>query len=282
MSDLGELITSKRLGCDIWLIKDPAFKPSDGLAWYYPEELSMIDKMNDEELRKVQEVKLVFPGSHVRDFKLLEKKEEKMDTDKRMPPLPYIEQYKREEIDKILEGWARFYPKENPRRWTVEEAKKKGFKNNDIFSLVGEDTSERFLRQTTLKWMRTSDLKPGADKVDFIVEGWRVDQKNITTEGNHWRGSSFRLRVGDYQVLKVDSKITAYWFTIFNPVKLTCELYGWRPRKDYLLRDKGGLAIFRPSSEPITRDGRHFLNNQHDLGSDEMFSEEEFFHKKAP
>ncbi len=278
MSGPGTLIPSPRLGVNVWLIHDPAFKPDDGLAWYYEEELAMIDKMNDEELRKVQEVKLAFPGSHVRDFKL---KEDKMDNVKRMPPLPYIVQYKREEVDELLKGWAKFYPKENPRRWTVEEAKKRGFKNNDIFCLVGEDATERFLRETSLKSMRTSDLKPGADKVDFIVEGWRIDSKNITTEGNHWRGNNFRLRVGDYQVLKVDSKITAYWFTIFNPVKLTCELYGWRPRKDYLLRDKGGLAIFRPSTEPITRDGRHFLNNQHDLGADEMFSEEEFFTRKG-
>jgi hypothetical protein len=278
VSGPGTLIPSPRLGVNVWLIHDPAFKPDDGLAWYYEEELAMIDKMNDEELRKVQEVKLAFPGSHVRDFKL---KEDKMDNVKRMPPLPYIVQYKREEVDELLKGWAKFYPKENPRRWTVEEAKKRGFKNNDIFCLVGEDATERFLRETSLKSMRTSDLKPGADKVDFIVEGWRIDSKNITTEGNHWRGNNFRLRVGDYQVLKVDSKITAYWFTIFNPVKLTCELYGWRPRKDYLLRDKGGLAIFRPSTEPITRDGRHFLNNQHDLGADEMFSEEEFFTRKG-
>lgn len=267
---LGHLIPAPILGPDvkIWIIENPDFKPDDGNAWWYEDEVPLMRQMEPEELRKAQEVKLVFPGSRIRDHIL-----------RKMPELPFAIQYTQEKVDEILKGWAKFYPEENPRRWTAEEARKRGFKNNDLFSLVGEATHESFLSQTSLKWMRTSNLKPGADKVDFIVEGWRLDSKNATTE-KHWRENNFRLRVGDYQVLKTDSEITAYWFTMFNPKTLTCELYGWRPRKDYLLRDKGGLAIFRPKTKPIMEGGKMFLNNQHDLGADEMFSEEEFFWRR--
>ncbi len=65
---LGHIIESKRLGCDIWLIEDPNFKPDDGLAWYYVEELELLKKMTDDELRNVQKAKLAFPGCKVKDL----------------------------------------------------------------------------------------------------------------------------------------------------------------------------------------------------------------------
>ena len=273
----GVLISSRRLGVDVWLIKDPAFKPGDGLAWYFPEELPLLDQMDDEELRKVQEVKLAFPGSHVRDFKL---KEEKMDTERRMPPLPFTVYYKQEQIDEILKAWAEKYPAENARAWTAEEAEELGFDNNDEHGMIGEDAIERFCSQTSLRSMKVNS-KPGPDRVDRIVEGWRVDVKTITAK-SHWRGNNFRLRVAQWQVEKEKSPINAYWFALFNSEALTCELYGWRPRKDFALVKDGGLAILRPKGSPVAPGRGGWIKAQHDLGADQMFSEQEFFHKKAP
>lgn len=266
MSDLGELITSERLGCDIWLIKDPAFKPTDGLAWWFPEEHPFLDTMDLEELKKVQEVKLVFPGARVRDHIL-----------RKMPPLPFNVQYKQEELIEILKKWPSKYPKGNPRAWSAEQAAARGYKNHDANGLIGEDTIGKFCSQTSLRWMKVN-AKPGADKVDYIIEAWRVDVKTITTN-KHWRGNNFRLRVGVYQLQKT-SPINCYWFVIFNPDTLRCELYGWRPRSDYRLVEHGGLAVFREASE-IERHRGGFFHDQHDLGSDEMFSEEEFFTRKG-
>ncbi len=276
MSGPGTLIPSPRLGVNVGLIHDPAFKPDDGLAWYYEEELAMIDKMDDDELRKVQEVKLAFPGSHVRDFKLLEK----MDTDKRMPPLPFVVYYKQEEIDEILKAWSEKYPDENPRQWTAKQAEELGFDNNDEHGMIGEDAIGKFCSQTSLRWMKVN-AKPGPDRVDYIIETWRVDVKTITAK-SHWRGNNFRLRVAQWQVEKENSPINCYWFVIFNSKTLTCELYGWRPRKDFALVKDGGLAIHRPKGSAIAPGKGDWIKSQHDLGADEMFSEDEFFHKKGP
>ena len=49
----------------LWLILDRGFEPKDGLAVYYPEELSILKTKSIEELRGIHKVKLVFPGCRV-------------------------------------------------------------------------------------------------------------------------------------------------------------------------------------------------------------------------
>lgn len=207
-----------------------------------------------------------------------------MDNVKRMPGLPFIVQYKQEEIDEILKAWPTKYPKEAGRAYTDEEVAKAGYNNNAMYGLVVEDAHERFLKQTSLKWMRVSNVRPGSDKVDFIVEGWRVDSKGrIDPRG--WRGNDYRLKVPTFQVYdqpgKPPSPINAYWWGQFSRETLRCELYGWRPRADYRLIAEGGLAIRREAGTQIGRDTFLFRDNN-DLGADEMLSEEEFFEKKGP
>jgi hypothetical protein len=61
----GVKIASQVLGEDIWLVVDPDFKPDDGLACYYPEELEVLKTKSPEDLREIQKCKLAFPGSKV-------------------------------------------------------------------------------------------------------------------------------------------------------------------------------------------------------------------------
>ncbi len=58
-------ISSQILEDEIWLILDRDFIPSDGLAYYYPEELSELKNKTLEELRENHKVKLAFPGCRV-------------------------------------------------------------------------------------------------------------------------------------------------------------------------------------------------------------------------
>ena len=274
---IGHLYHSKTFGFDYWLIEDPAFMPDDGNPLFYLEEVPFLKNMDQEEMNKLREVKLAFPGSKVRDHIL-----------RRMPPLPFSIQYTQEEVDEIVKVWPTKYPKGAGRAYTDEEVKAAGYNNNAKFGLVIEDTIERFLNLTSLKWMRTN-TRPGSDKVDFIVEGWRVDGKG-RIERRGWRGNDYRLKIPCFQVYDLDrdgkpksppSPINAYWWGWFNPETLRCELYGWRPRDDYRLIEEGGLAIFRKAGTQIGRDTFLFQDNN-DLGADEMLSEELFFERKGP
>ena len=58
-------IFSRILQDDIWLIFDRAFKPLDGVAIYYPEELPELRTKTPEQLREIHNVKLAFPGARV-------------------------------------------------------------------------------------------------------------------------------------------------------------------------------------------------------------------------
>ena len=49
----------------LWLIFDRSFEPKDGLAIYYPEELSELKTKSLEQLREIHRVKLVFPGCRI-------------------------------------------------------------------------------------------------------------------------------------------------------------------------------------------------------------------------
>ena len=58
-------ICSQILEDEIWLILDRNFIPSDGLAYYYAEELPELATKTPEQLREIHKVKLVFPGCRV-------------------------------------------------------------------------------------------------------------------------------------------------------------------------------------------------------------------------
>jgi hypothetical protein len=58
-------ICSHVLEDDIWLILDRAFIPTDGLACYYAEEITLLNTKTREELREIHKVKLAFPGCRV-------------------------------------------------------------------------------------------------------------------------------------------------------------------------------------------------------------------------
>jgi hypothetical protein len=58
-------ICSAVLQDHLWLILDRSFERKDGLAIYYPEELSTIVSKSPEELREIHKVKLKFPGCRV-------------------------------------------------------------------------------------------------------------------------------------------------------------------------------------------------------------------------
>jgi hypothetical protein len=49
----------------LWLILDRGFEPKDGLAIYYPEELTILKSKSSEELKSIHKVKLAFPGCRV-------------------------------------------------------------------------------------------------------------------------------------------------------------------------------------------------------------------------
>jgi hypothetical protein len=58
-------ICSTFLEDHLWLLIDRSFEPKDGLAVYYPEELSELRTKTAEQLREIHKVKLAFPGARV-------------------------------------------------------------------------------------------------------------------------------------------------------------------------------------------------------------------------
>jgi hypothetical protein len=62
---VGIKIASEILGEEIWLVMDPDFKPDDGLACYFPEEIEVLKTKRPEDLREIQKYKVEFPGSKV-------------------------------------------------------------------------------------------------------------------------------------------------------------------------------------------------------------------------
>jgi len=58
-------IWSHLLEDEIWLIFDCEFMPSDGLAIYYPEELTELRTKTPDQLHEIHRVKLAFPGCRV-------------------------------------------------------------------------------------------------------------------------------------------------------------------------------------------------------------------------
>ncbi len=59
-------IHSEILQDDLWLILDRAFIPDDGSAFYFIDEIRFLENKTPAELKKIHEVKLVFPGSRVK------------------------------------------------------------------------------------------------------------------------------------------------------------------------------------------------------------------------
>jgi len=58
-------ICSALLEDHLWLILDRSFEPRDGLAIYYPEELSELKTKTVEQLKEIHKAKLAFPGARV-------------------------------------------------------------------------------------------------------------------------------------------------------------------------------------------------------------------------
>jgi len=62
---LAEKAFSRTLNSYLWILRDPDFRPGDGLALYYKDELAVFEKKTLTELRWAQELKLIFPGCRV-------------------------------------------------------------------------------------------------------------------------------------------------------------------------------------------------------------------------
>ena len=58
-------IYSKVLGADIWLVFDTNFLPHDGLAIFYPDEMTKMGTKTTEDLLAIHKAKLVFPGCRI-------------------------------------------------------------------------------------------------------------------------------------------------------------------------------------------------------------------------
>ncbi len=225
------MITSTRLGCDVWLIDDPAFKPGDGLAWYYPEEMGIIGKKDDEELRQIQAVKLAFPGAKVTDRQF-----------GAFPDLPWRVTYTQAEIIAFEQYWVQKYPKEAGSFFKSEHS---------WHGLIGEDCFERFLKATPLPWTRLSKGE-GPDKADFQVGAWIIDVKTESTGAALYLDDLW-MSVLREQVEKEGSPINTYQWAIYNPEIRQCSLYGWRAREDLRLQEDGGLAVFREAGVKIPK-----------------------------
>ncbi len=211
-----------------------------------------------------------------------------------MPALPYSYQYSQEEVDEIRAAWRVKYPVGNRRRWTEEEAKEIGANQNDFWGYVIEDFHEKFLRTTSLKFMRVSNAKAGSDKVDFIIEGWKVDSK-ARANWNPRHTRDFDLPVAVFQVYDVPGRtssiVNAYWWGAINPETLVAETFGWRPRKDYYLADQtrdtfedlrglpNGLAWRRNKGDEIVP-GMPAKDYDNIIGADQTFPESDFFWNK--
>ncbi len=59
------MICSALLEAHLWMILDRSFEPKDNLAVYYPEEMPLLKGKSLEDLKLIQEIKLIFPGAKV-------------------------------------------------------------------------------------------------------------------------------------------------------------------------------------------------------------------------
>ncbi len=59
------LICSTLLEAHLWMILDRSFQPKDNLAVYYAEEIPLLKGKSLEDLKLIQETKLIFPGAKV-------------------------------------------------------------------------------------------------------------------------------------------------------------------------------------------------------------------------
>ena len=58
-------ICSALLEDDLYLLFDRSFRPTDGLAIYYAEEIPLLKGKTPQQLREIHKTKLVFPGARV-------------------------------------------------------------------------------------------------------------------------------------------------------------------------------------------------------------------------
>ena len=58
-------ICSAMLEAHLWVVWDRSYEPTDTLAVYYAEELPLLRGKSMEDLKLIQETKLVFPGCRV-------------------------------------------------------------------------------------------------------------------------------------------------------------------------------------------------------------------------
>jgi len=58
-------IWSRILQDELWLILDRSFVPVDGLAYYYTEELPLLKRKTEDQLREIHKTKLAYPGCRV-------------------------------------------------------------------------------------------------------------------------------------------------------------------------------------------------------------------------
>ena len=61
------LIYSAVLEDHLWLCFDRSFRPGDGFAVYYPEELPALNSKSIPDLKYIHNIKLVFPGRIVQE-----------------------------------------------------------------------------------------------------------------------------------------------------------------------------------------------------------------------
>ena len=59
------LICSAMLEAHLWVVWDRSFEPKDNLAVYYAEEIPLLKGKSMEDLKLIQETKLIFPGCRV-------------------------------------------------------------------------------------------------------------------------------------------------------------------------------------------------------------------------
>ena len=58
-------ICSAVLEAHLWVVWDRNYEPTDGLAVYFGEEMPLLKGKNMEDLKLIQETKLIFPGCRV-------------------------------------------------------------------------------------------------------------------------------------------------------------------------------------------------------------------------
>ena len=68
MTDIAVLIDSEKLGESLWFVLDEKkFVHDDNIPCYYPEELRWLQWKSKGEIRKIHEMKKVWPESRVRE-----------------------------------------------------------------------------------------------------------------------------------------------------------------------------------------------------------------------